>query len=135
VILLDTHVLVWAVEEDANLREGVADAIRLHELRKDVLVSAVSFWEIGVLVAKDRLRLSQPLKAWTDNVLSLPGFTFVSLTPQVAIESSLLPPDLHADPADRLLVATARSLDAILVTHDGRIIRYGSVGHVKVMIA
>jgi PIN domain nuclease of toxin-antitoxin system len=134
-ILLDTHVLVWAVEEDANLREGVAEAIRVHEVRRDVLVSAVSFWEIGVLVAKDRLRLSQPLKAWTDTVLSLPGFTFVSLTPQVAIESSLLPPDLHADPADRLLVATARSLDAILVTHDGRIIRYGSGGHVKVMIA
>jgi PIN domain nuclease of toxin-antitoxin system len=134
-ILLDTHVLVWAVEEVANLRASVAAAIRAHEGRKEVLVSAVSFWEIGVLVAKDRLRLSLPLREWADDVLSLPGFDFVALTPRMAFESSLLPPTLHADPGDRLLIATARSIDATLVTHDRRVLRYGELGHVKVMAA
>jgi PIN domain nuclease of toxin-antitoxin system len=135
VILLDTHVLIWLVEDDPSLATPVAAAIDLSGERHEVLVSAISFWEIGTLISKRRLELSLPLRDWTAQALSQPGFVCVDLTPRTAIESSLLPQGLHADPADRLLVATARDLDATLVTHDRRILRYGELGHVKVMAA
>jgi PIN domain nuclease of toxin-antitoxin system len=134
-ILLDTHVLVWFFEGVPRLSVPARTAIERSGAANEVLVSVISFLEIGMLVAKNRMRLSGPVQEWTNRVVAWRGLSVADLTPTVAVESSFLPGVLHADPADRVLVATARSLDVTLVTHDRRILRYGEQGHVKVMAA
>lgn len=135
VIVLDTHVLIWAVENHPSLLKSTAAEIDSNGLNDAVVVSAVSFWEIGSLVQKGRLRLSLPFREWVERTLSRPGFVATDLTIDIAVESTTLPRGIHPDPADRFLIATARMLDAILVTHDRRILNYGAEGHVKVLAA
>jgi PIN domain nuclease of toxin-antitoxin system len=117
------------------LPRSVAAEIDSSGQRDAVVVSAVSFWEIGSLVQKNRLRLTLPFRQWVEQTLSRPGFVAMDLTVDIAVESTTLPRGMHPDPADRFLVATARALDATLVTHDRRILAYGEAGYVKVLAA
>jgi PIN domain nuclease of toxin-antitoxin system len=134
-ILLDTHVLIWFFEGVPRLAVPVRTAIERSGAANEVFVSVISFFEIGMLVAKNRVRLSEPVQKWTDRIVAWRGLNIAALTPDIAVGSSFLPPIIHADPADRLIVTTARSLDITLVTDDRRILRYGAQGHVKVMAA
>jgi len=134
-ILLDTHVLIWFFEGTEELRPEARDVIESFGRTDEVFASVITFWELGILAAKNRIRLSEPITEWTKEVIGWPGLSVAALTPSIAVESSFLPQGIHADPADRVLIATARSLDATLVTHDARILRYGEQGHVKVMAA
>lgn len=133
-LLLDTCAAIWLGNGDPLAARGLA-AIRRATQRGEVLVSVVSAWEIGLLAASRRSRLVfQPTPAaWFSALLALPGIGLASLTAEAAIESSFLPGPLHADPADRLLIATARRLSATLVTRDARLLAYGSAGHVRVL--
>jgi PIN domain nuclease of toxin-antitoxin system len=97
----------------------------------DVFISPVSAWEIGLLLSKKRLTLGRPVQDWFANLVALPGIQLASLAPGAAIEASFLPGVLHADPADHLLVATARHLDATLITRDASLLAYAADGHVK----
>ena len=94
-------------------------------------VSAISIWEIGMLEAKGRVRFDIDCLDWIDEALGLPGVSLMPLTPSICIRSSRLPEGLHGDPADRIIVATARELGAILVTRDERILRYSEAGHLN----
>ncbi len=134
-ILLDTHALIWFVEGNSVLRPLVRSTIEASADDGEALVSVISLLEIGMLVAKNRVQLSEEIADWTRKVLSAPGVSLAALTPEIAIGSAFMPVGMHADPADRLLVATARALDATLVTHDRRILRYGEAGHLKVLAA
>lgn len=134
-ILLDTHILVWLVEANPRAGTQIRAQISTAEERGEILVSAMSFWEIAMLVAKRRLQLSLPIRDWAQVIFERRGVNLAALTPHVAMESWFLPAGLNADPVDRLLVATARMLDATLVTRDRDILRYGGQGHVKVMMA
>ena len=133
-VVLDTHVWLWWVThqrlagEAIQLIEAAAAAGRVH-------VPAISVWEVALLVAKGRITLTTPLREWTQRALDLPGFALAPLLPEVAIESCMLPGLSHGDPADRMIVATARRLDATLVTRDERLIAYALSGHVMVMPA
>ena len=98
-----------------------------------MLVSPVSAWEIGLLVAKGRISLDRPPRHWFAYFLGLPGVRLVPLTPDAAILSSFLPGGFHNDPADRLLVSTAVVLAATLVTRDARILAYADAGHVAAL--
>ncbi len=86
-----------------------------------------------MLEAKGRIRLSKDCLAWVQEALSAPGTSLVPLTPEIAVESSRLPGKFHGDPADRILVATARLLGATLLTRDERILAYGKGKLVSVM--
>jgi PIN domain nuclease of toxin-antitoxin system len=135
-LLLDTHVWVWYVEDDAArfspridpLVEGAVE-------RGDLVVAAISVWEIAMLEAARRLELSVDVRAWVGRALSFPGVRLKGLSPAIAIESTRLPGRLHRDPADRILIATARLLGAALVTCDERIVAYAKQGHVNVVDA
>ena len=98
-------------------------------------VSVISVWEIGLLLAKNRIVLSAPFQEWVELGTALPGLRLRMLSAEVAIESTLLPGSPHADPADRFLIAETRVAGFTLVTADRKIIDYGRAGHVRVLAA
>jgi PIN domain nuclease of toxin-antitoxin system len=131
-VVLDTHALVWLVNGDAQLSDAARTLI---DGASAVWVSAITPWEIGMLVAKGRLTLARDVDDWLEQVLALPGLRLAALDPRVAIASTRLPGSLHGDPADRLIAATARHLGAVLVTADDKLLAWGAAGHVAVMRA
>ncbi len=134
-LLLDTHILVWLLEATGRLRPETISAIDRSAASGDLYVSVITFWELGLLDAAGRVRLRQPFADWLHHARAETGIAVAPLTEQVAFDSTRLPGDFHHDPADRFIVATARILDATVVTRDRRIHRYGAEGHVSVMRA
>lgn len=135
-LILDTHVWLWLMTGDATLRRTPALAlIEQAALDARLLVSAISVWEIGMLEAKGRISLPVDAMQWVAKALAAPGVRLQPLTPAIALHSSRLPGDFHGDPADRILVASARQLDAVLVTRDGKILDYAAAGFVKTLNA
>ncbi|MEQ8221031.1 MAG: type II toxin-antitoxin system VapC family toxin [Candidatus Eremiobacterota bacterium] len=96
-------------------------------------VSAISVWETGMLETKGRIRFSVECLDWVNRALSAPGISLVPLTPEIAIASTRLPCEFHGDPADRIIVATARKLSACLVTKDSKILEYGRERYLDVL--
>ena len=125
-ILLDTHVLVWWVNGD-RLSPVAKSAI--DEARKGggIGVSSISAWEIAMLVAGGRLALSMDVGAWLAAVEAIDGVRFVPVDNAIALGAVALPGEFHKNPADRLIVATARVLGAELVSADERIRAYPHV--------
>ena len=131
-IVIDTHALVWAVSDDEQLGPAARETITASATAGGVLVSAITPWEIAMLVQKDRLALGRDLAVWIDAALALPGIVLATIAPAIAIDSVRLPGQFHADPADRLIVATARHHGGTLLTADHAILAYGAAGHVRV---
>ena len=98
-------------------------------------LSAISVWELGLLHARGQIRFSTTLDEWARSALATPGLTLAHLEPEIALDASRLPGDLHPDPADRILVSTARQLDATLVTRDERLLHYAKSGWIKALDA
>ncbi|QFR31775.1 type II toxin-antitoxin system VapC family toxin [Ancylobacter sp. TS-1] len=134
-IVLDTHVLIWALDDDVRLGGRARAAIEQASEAGSVFVSAVTPWEIALLVQKGRLALADNVGAWLETVLSLPSLRLAALEPGIAVDSVRLPGTLHADPADRIIIATARHLGSPLLTADRAILDYGGAGHVRVIDA
>ena len=128
-IVLDTHVLVWWVSGAAEkLSKPAAAALgKARGKEASVFVSAISAWEIAVLIQKGRLVLSMDVEEWLSHAASLPELRFLPVDRHTAVQSVRLPGDFHSDPADRLIVATARRLNLPLVTADERIRNYQQV--------
>ena len=125
-ILLDTHIWVWWVDNSQHLTDR-----RWHILQDNVNsglgISVISCWEVAKLVEYERLELSCPLEEWMEQAVAYPGMQLLELTPQIAIESTKLPGSFHRDPADQIIVATARVYDISLLTADSRILQYPHV--------
>lgn len=134
-LVLDTHVLIWLMTGSRSLSRDATQEIEEAKDRDEVFVPLICFWEVGMLEAKGRLELDLPPLEWARDVLRKPGITLADLTVEAAIASTRLPGILHRDPTDHIIVATARELDATLVTHDRQIRRYAEQGHVKVLAA
>jgi PIN domain nuclease of toxin-antitoxin system len=133
--LVDTHTLIWMLEEDSHLGPRAAEALNSAALENRIAVSAITPWEIGLLVNKGRLRLGAEAMEWVRNALALPGVILIHLEPEIAVASTSLPFAMHADPADRILVATARHLGATLVTADAALLGCAGRGHFVAMDA
>ncbi len=132
-ILLDTHVLLWLVEGSERL--GTRARERIEADAGDIHLSAISFWEIAMLVDKQRIALSMPLARWREQVLSLGSFKIASVDVEIASDAGALPGDIHGDPSDRMIIATARSLGCPMLTVDRHILAYGAKGHVDILDA
>lgn len=128
-IVLDTHVLVWTVEGDPRLGEAARRLIAEEAAKGRILVPAISLWEIAMLVAKDRLALAQDIRTWMERILELDGIEVAPIAPSISLDAVNLPGSFHADPADRMIVATARHHQATLVTADRQILAYATAGH------
>ena len=111
-------------------RAAIAEAADAYALS----VSAISAWEVGLLcrpARREPLVLSAPPEIWFANILAVPGVRYIPLDGATAIRSSYLPMPLHDDPADRMLIATARDNNLVLVTRDEKILEYAKLGHVR----
>jgi PIN domain nuclease of toxin-antitoxin system len=130
-VLLDTHTLVWLLEGSERL--GATSRTLIRDAAQDgrLSLSAISPWEIAMLVSKARLTLDRDIGAWLQSALALPGIQLEPLSPDIAVASTRLPGKIHPDPADRIIVATARHLGAILVTNDHLLLNYSAAGHLK----
>ncbi len=125
-IVLDTHVWIWWVHNDPLLPHDVAQVVAAHE-SAGLGISAISCWEVAKLVEYNRLGLPLPLSDWMAQALAYPGIRLLELTPEIAIESTQLPQPFHKDPADQIIVATARIHGIPLVTCDTKIRAYPHV--------
>jgi PIN domain nuclease of toxin-antitoxin system len=135
-LILDTHVWIWVIEGAGDeLSKTAIDEIDAVSRRGEVLISAISVWEVAMLEARGRISLSRALADWVDAALRAPGTRLLQISPHIAIESTRLPGSPPGDPADRIIVASARSVGARVTTRDERIIRYAGAGHLSVLDA
>jgi PIN domain nuclease of toxin-antitoxin system len=126
-LLLDTHIALWLDSGDASLRQSTRVLIdHCWQNGGTICLSAVSVWEIALLLDTRRIELDLPIEAWIARFLERPGIEVVSLGCAAAGRSYRLHYLEHRDPADRLLIATAIELDCPLVTYDDRILRFAS---------
>ena len=129
-IVLDTHAWVWwTIDPD---RLSGTQRRKIGDSEDDRIgVSAISCWEVAKLCEYERLSLPVDLHEWFQLALRYPGVSLLELTPEVAVESTTLPGAFHRDPADQIIVATARVHNCPLVTSDDRIVGYPHVRTVR----
>jgi PIN domain nuclease of toxin-antitoxin system len=135
-LLLDTHVWIWLMGGDpGRLAEDALAAVERAAAEGAVHIAAISVWEVAMLENKGRLRLGVDCLTWVREALGAPGIRLVPLSPEIAVASAYLPGAFHGDPADRMLVATARTHDLTLVSKDERILAYGAAGFLATLAA
>ena len=133
-LLLDTHVWLWAAEGAADaLSADALQAIEEASAGGRILVSAISVWEVAMLESRGRISLSRPVDEWVRTALRLPGVRLLELSPEIAVESTRLPGGFHGDPADRILAASARVAAARLATRDRALVAWAADGHLEVL--
>lgn len=127
-ILLDTHVLVWWVDDPSKLSSKSQKLIE-NSIKKEeaILVSSISIWEIFLLAKRGRLGFAIDINSWLEKVESLSFLQFIPVDNKIASKSVMLPEPVHNDPADRIIIATAREYGAKLITSDKKILDYKHV--------
>ncbi|MDR9849529.1 type II toxin-antitoxin system VapC family toxin [Herbaspirillum huttiense F1] len=126
-IVLDTHALVWWVSGDATLSRKARKTIEKEMEDGEILISAISAWEIAMLVEREKLVLSMEVERWMNTVSEIDAVRIVPMDVEILVKSVNLPGEFHKDPADRMIVATARKFSVPLVTKDDKIRAYPHV--------
>jgi PIN domain nuclease of toxin-antitoxin system len=131
--LLDTCAAIW-LAEDEPMAAAVLQAIDQAAAQEvPVFISPMTAWEIGLLNARGRLTMSMSPQAWFDTLLGVPGIALAELSSTILIASSFLPDPAPRDPADRIIVATAREKGLRLVTRDKILLDYAKKGHLDAL--
>jgi len=125
VILLDSHVWVWLANKSPRLSPSYLAS--LEEASDDLAISAISVWELANVVRKGRITLPTDYKTWVEDTIQDFRLTVLDVTQEIALETDSLPGTFHQDPADRMIVATARIHKAKLATFDSLITSYSHV--------
>lgn len=131
-LLLDTHVLVWLVEGDARLGVQARETI---EQERGLFYSSITAWEMGMLVRVGRMHLSRTAEATLAHVRDVLQVLELATDSDIALDAGLLPRSIHGDPADRIIMASARALDCPLVTADEKILAHAAAGHLRAVDA
>ena len=127
-IVLDTHILIWWVDDNEKLSNKSKTIISKAQKNKTpIIISSITAWEISMLINKGRLCLSMDVDKWIEAVSKIECVEFIPVNNQIAINSTRLPNLEHKDPADRIIIATARTLGATLITADEKILAYPQV--------
>ena len=125
--LLDTHAWIWWVNGDPRLSSKAKTAIANAQRDQALALSMISIWELSKKVQKKQLVLDRDLHAWLDLATTMPGLHLSELTRKILVGSCQLPEPFHGDPADQIIVATAREQAALLITKDHKIREYPHV--------
>jgi PIN domain nuclease of toxin-antitoxin system len=130
--LLDTCAALWAAagELSQTALDALSDARRAGA---PVYISPITAWEIGLLALKGRFRSQQSPQQWFERLTNTPDTALAELTAKVLIEASFLPGTLHSDPADRIIVATAREYGFTVMTRDSKLLDYAAQGYLSAM--
>lgn len=131
-LLLDTCAAIWIARGEGLSDAGVATLAEALEAGDDVWMSPVTAWEVGLLAARGRLQLAMRPDDWFDDLVGTEGLGLAPTPPRVLVESSFLPGQPPNDPADRVMIATAREHGAVLLTRDRQLLAYGAAGHMRV---
>ena len=124
-LILDTHALIWA-HKGVRISKEIEKRIVSAGAKSELFVSAITPWEIALGVRRNRIRVAGDVLEWIHDALDALSATVASLEPAIAVDAVNLPAWDHADPSDRIIVATARRLDAPLVTADSAILEYAA---------
>jgi PIN domain nuclease of toxin-antitoxin system len=131
-LLLDACAIIWIMQDEdiePDARRRINEAASYGRL----FVSPISAWEIGMLFQKGRIQLSMTVEDWFAALLETPGISLAGMPPRVLIASTQLIGVAPSDPADRIMIATARSYNMSVVTRDRKILSYGDAGHVRTL--
>ena len=128
-IVLDTHIWVWWVDDNAKLTQKHREWIQVYQ-SQGLGISIVSCWEVAKLVEKNRLVFSETVDNWLEAALAYPGVQLLDLTLPIVVDSTQLN-GFHSDPFDQVIVATARFYDCHLLTADAKILNYPHVKTLK----
>jgi PIN domain nuclease of toxin-antitoxin system len=132
-LLLDTCAAIWLSQKVRMEPDAVAAIDESADQGLPLRLSLITAWELGLLERSGKAPMTQSPRAIFQSFLQLPGVMVQTLTAEILIDSSLLPGELHGDPADRIIIATARALDLIVVTRDRHILDYADKGHVRAL--
>jgi PIN domain nuclease of toxin-antitoxin system len=121
--LLDTHAWIWWIDQDRRLGAATIAALDRLPLEARPYLSGISLWEVAMLVERGRLRLDLPLSEWLEAAAHPRSVQIVPITAAIAADVAALPASFHRDPADRIIVATARVMKLPLLSRDVRITR------------
>lgn len=133
--LLDTHVACWAVLDANKIQSSTRNTIEEALAVEKLAIADISLWEIAMLIQRRRLIVTLPLQQWIQQLVDSLQLQIIPMTSQIVGDSVQLPEDFHADPADQLIVATARCMNATLVTRDEKILSWAKSGFVKTLAA
>lgn len=131
--LLDTCAAIWIVNRDPLREPGASVLEQADAPGGRLFVSPITAWEVALLVAKDRLGLAIKPGIWFDGLLDRAGMSLAGMPPSVLIAAASLPGAPPRDPADSILLATAREYGHTLVTRDRALLAYGEAGHARVL--
>lgn len=126
-VVLDTHVWIWWLTPESPLSTSEREALDAAAENRELHLAAISLWEAQVLHARNRIELPVPFREWISRATDERMLTLLPLGVEVVIEADSLPRAFHGDPADRLIVATARAHAMPLATHDSAIRRSRAV--------
>ncbi|MFX0202652.1 MAG: type II toxin-antitoxin system VapC family toxin [Candidatus Hodarchaeota archaeon] len=128
-ILLDTHVWWWSLSEPENLSKAALKKIKNTKPDQRAIAS-ISIWEFAIMTCRNKIEVKIPPDEWLSYALGKTGLRVFEINPKVAIDVCSLPGDFHKDPADRIIVATARVNNMTLITKDEKILRYPHVNSI-----
>jgi PIN domain nuclease of toxin-antitoxin system len=132
-LLLDTCAIIWMAHEEPFSSKAREEVVRVRRSGGVIAVSAMSAWEIGMLIARGKLPTTKSAMVWFSDFTTSGRVTVDEATPHILVASSFLPQPIHNDPADRIIIATAREHDLTIITRDRAILAYGAAGHVKTL--
>lgn len=125
--LLDTHAWIWWHMMPNKLSKKVKTLIENYDFYDALLLSAISPWEFCKLLEKQKITISCAPEEWLNTALKMPKLQLIPITPKIAYRSTVLPQPFHNDPADQLIVATAREHNATIISKDQLIQKYRHV--------
>lgn len=134
-MVLDTHVLVWLMQEPDKIGRRALAAIDRAVQDGPVYFPAITTWEISMLACRNKLQLGAETGSWIARVLADGRVQIADLSAKIALDAGCLPGEIHGDPADCMIVATARAMGLPLVTADRAILAYAAAGHLKAIDA
>ncbi len=130
-LVLDTHTWVWFIQGSEKLKAPTIKMIESAIKTRTLYVAAISQWELAMLIKKSRIILNEPALSWMQNAMQSLNLKILPLTADIAIESTELPGEFHGDPADRMIVASARIHQLTILTRDAKILEYAKEKHVR----